>query len=158
MADITQEAIQELNLALSILMPDTLEPQVDMVTALCIQSVTPTGLGGFIELAPGGSAYIHGRRINARYCVILQGINLDNLQTSVNTVIETLLGAEKESLLENGVLKMTQSGNEYQTLTGNNREFKLTFDLIFEYLQSPEETEEIIEEIPVNLELDTGDD
>jgi hypothetical protein len=158
MAAINQEAIQALNLVLGILMPDSLRPGVEAITTLSIQSVDPTGIGGFIELNPGGTAYIHGRRIEACYVVILHGNNLDNLQVSAAAVIEAFMGAEKEALLENGILKIVQAGNDYQTLGGANRELKLTFNLIYEYRQLPEETEEVIAEIPVNLSLYPGGD
>jgi len=158
MAAINQEAIQALNLVLGNLMPDSLRSGVEAITTLSIQSVDPTGIGGFIELNPGGTAYIHGRRIDARYMVILHGNNLANLQASANIVIDAFMGAEKESLLENGILKIVQSGNDYQALGGANRELKLTFDLTYEYRQTPEALEEVIAEIPVNLSLDPGGD
>jgi hypothetical protein len=158
MTAINQEAIQALNLVLGILMPGSLRPGVEAITTLSIQSVDPTGIGGFIELNPGSTAYIHGRRIGACYMVILQGNNLANLQASAAAVMEAFMGAEKEALLENGILKIVQSGNDYQTLGGANRELKLTFNLIYEYRQLPEEMEEVIAKIPVNLSLDPGGD
>jgi len=156
MAAINQEAIQALNLVLGILMPDSLRPGVEAITTVSIQSVDPTGIGGFIELNPGSTAYIHGRRIEARYMVILQGNNLANLLTSAGIVIEAFMGAEKEVLLENGILKIAQAGNDYQSLGGANRELKLTFNLVYEYRQPPEAIEEVIEQIPVNLSLDSS--
>ena len=156
MAFINQEAIQELNVALEVLMPDEFGTGVDVITTLSIDAIAPTGLGGFIEPNPDGSAYIHGRRIEARYSVSLQGSQnrLPELQAGVSAVTEALLGAEPEIMHANGILKMAQAGSGFQSLSGNDREFKLTFDLVYEYLQEPEDIEEVIEEIPVTLALD----
>ena len=156
MAFINQEAIQELNIALEVLMPDGFGTGVDVITSLSIESIVPTGLGGFVEPTAEGSAYIHGRRIEARYSVFLQGSRnrLPELQAGVSAVTEAMLAAEPEIMQANGILKMTQTGSDFQSLDGNDREFRLTFDLVYEYLQEPEDIEEVIDEIPVTLVLD----
>jgi hypothetical protein len=156
MAFINQEAIQELNIALEVLMPEDFGSGVDVITTLSIDSIVPTGLGGFVEPTTEGSAYIHGRRIEARYTVFLQGnlTRLPELQAGVSAITEALLAAEPEIMQANGILKMAQTGSDFQSLGGISREFKLTFDLVYEYLQEPEDIEEVIEEIPVTLALD----
>ncbi len=154
MAAINQEAIQELNLVLDTIMPDALAPGVERFTTVSIQSIAPTGIGGFIEPNPSGNAYIHGRRIEARYAVILQGNNIANLRSASNTIIEAFMGAEDALLKQNGVLKIAHTGNAYEALQGATRQLTLTFDLVYEYQQLPEESEEIIEEIPIHLSLE----
>ncbi|MDA8140326.1 MAG: hypothetical protein M0036_16890 [Desulfobacteraceae bacterium] len=156
MAAINQEAIQELNVVLDLIKPASLEAGVEVFTTLSIRSIAPTGLGGFIELTPGNNAYIHGRRLEARYSLILRGNNALNLQTSADRIIEAFMGADQKFLRENGILKIAQSGSDFQALAGASREIRLTFDMVYEYQQLPEESEEIIEEIPVNLTLDTN--
>lgn len=156
MAFINQEAIQELNIVLEVLMPDGFGTGVDVITTLSIASIMPTGLGGFIEPNPEGSAYIHGRQIEARFTVFLQGsrTRLPELQAAVGAVAEALLGAEPEIMHANGILKMAQTGSDFQSFGGSDREFKLTFDLVYEYRQEPEDIEEVIDDIPVTLTVD----
>jgi hypothetical protein len=157
MAAINQEAIQELNLVLELLMPEGLPSGIQAVTSLSIHSASPTGLGGFLEPNPNGTAYIHGLRLSARFGVILQGSNLAGLRASTDAVAQAFMGADKTTLRNNGILKIVQTGSDYQRLSGAEREFRVSFDLVYEYRRVPEDIEDIIEDIPINMTLDTGD-
>jgi hypothetical protein len=153
-ASINQEAIQELTVVLELFVPAAVSPGVDLVSSLSIQNISPTGLGGFIALNQEQTADIVGRHINAALTVWLQGNNLGNLQDSVVLVTEALLGAEKTTLVENGILSIEQTESDYRTLIGSNREFKLVFNILYEYRHPPEETQETIAEIPINLSME----
>ena len=69
------------------------------------------------------------------------------------SVSESLLGADEKTLKEHGILKIEMPGSEYQKLTSQMHAYRLTFDLIYEYKEIPDEAQEVIEQIPVNLSL-----
>ena len=152
MSPINQEAIQDLNIAVQVLMPDSASPGVEVISTVSVQRISPTGLGGFIELNPEGNANILGRRLSAVLSVLLQGNNLANLQETADSVIEAFMGADRKTLLDNGILAIEQIDCAYRLPSGANREIELNFKLIYEYKQIPEETQEIIAEIPIHLD------
>ncbi len=154
MAPINQEAIQELKTAIDALIPDPLEPGVEAVVTLTAASISPTGLGGFIQLNEEKTGDILGRRVQAMAAVFLESNNPDNLQQSATAVTEAFMGMDRQARLENNILAMNQISSEYSRLRGSDRQIELRFKVLYEYKQIPEETQDIISEIPINLGLD----
>lgn len=153
MADIAEEALEGLNVSLQVLMPLQSDLGVDLITMVNPLSITPTGVGGLIDIDQEPAGDILGRRIEASVVVILRERNLAPLQGAATTLTRALLGAERKTLLDLGVLHIRQESSSYRYVAKENQEIELIFHILFEYQKLPEEAEEMIEEIPVNINL-----
>lgn len=152
MAAINEEAIDDLAVSLQILIPD---PPGGVTTDVVVspRRITPTGLGGHIGYDDERIGDITGRRIEAAVTVSVESNNLGNLRTAVNAATLALLGAERGRLAELGVLSVNQEETVFAPGKGNIETAQMTFNVLYEYLKRPEASEEVISDIPVNLEL-----
>ena len=154
MDGINTQALAGLNAALESLLEDVATPPVQLSPLVISTRIAPTGLGGFVgtnEVPPGE---IFGRRLQATVLVTVSADEADSLGEAVVAVSDAFLGTERGLLLEKGILRIAldevgpkAAGNEDTTV-----ERTLTFDVLYEFLKRPEESEDVIVEVPINLD------
>lgn len=154
MGEIDTEALAGLNAAIESLLVDVADPSFQISPLVTSAHVAPTGLGGFVgvnEIPPGG---IFGRRLQTTVLVTVSANDVDSLGEAVVAVTGALLGADRGSLLEKGILRVALENVGPQTAgeDGTNLERVLAFDVLYEFLKGPEESEVVILEVPINLD------
>ena len=157
MADINEEALDDLNVSIEVLLADLADPNVQTILMVNPVRIMPTGVGGFVSLNEDPSGEIFGRRVEATVVVTVRVQSVDALNDAVMTVTRALVGAERKNLLQHGIFNITLGEVKPRSIRGSGAsrivEQDLIFDVLYEFLKVPEEPEEIIEEIPVNLDL-----
>lgn len=153
---INGEALAGLTAAAESFLPDIADPSVRLTLLVAPVSVVPTGLGGFIAANEDPQGDILGRRLDATALLTVRANDVGPLNGAVAAVINSFLGADRAALLEQGILRVSLDGIGPQSISGsgNNRvaERTLTFKVLYEFLKRPEESEDAILEIPVNLD------
>jgi len=157
MATINNEAFDGLTAAMELLLSDVANSNLQTVLMANTFRIMPTGVGGFVSLNEDPAGEIFGRRVEATVVVTVRVQSVDVLNEAVMTVTRALLGAERKKLLQHGVFNIALDEVKPRSVSGSgaNRivEQDMMFEVLYEFLKVPEESEEIIEEIPVNIEL-----
>lgn len=153
---IDSEALDELTAAVGSFLPDVAEPSVQLALLVAPEHITPTGLGGFIGINENPQGEILGRRLEAMAVVTVRANSIGPLNDAVAAVVRAFLGADRTALLGQGILRVALDGVGSQTVTGTGRnrvvERGLTLKILYEFLKRPEEPEDVILEIPKNLD------
>ncbi len=150
------EALVGLTAAAESFLPDIADPSVRLILLVAPASVAPTGLGGFIAANEDPQGDILGRRLDATALVTVTANDVGPLNGAVSAVINSFLGADRAALLEQGILRVAldEVGPQSISGSGNNRvvERILTFKVLYEFIKRPEEAEDVILEVPINLD------
>jgi hypothetical protein len=153
---IDSEAFAGLTAAVESLLPEPPDPSVRFIPLAAPMHVTPTGLGGFVGTNEDPRGEVLGRRLKATAQITVQANNADLVNEAVAAVTRAFLGADRTALLEKGVLRVTLDSLGSQVVSGTGAKTivqrSLTFQVLYEFLKIPEESEEVILEIPVNLD------
>ena len=156
MSDIDSEALVGLTAAVESLLPDTTDPSVQLILLAAPLQITPTGLGGFVDIDEDPRGEILGRRLEATALVTVRAGDVGPLNGAVTAVTRAFVGADRAALLEQGILRVTLDDLGSQSVTGSGRtrvvERILRFKVLYEFLKKPEAAEGIILEIPVDLD------
>ena len=146
---LTSEALQNLATAMDTLLPEALRSSL---LILPIRSA-PTGLGGFVGLNESPAGEIFGRRLVAKMLIAVQAANTSQLGSAVTSATSTVLGIDRTTPLSQGILRLTlDSIGPEAPITGTNEvRRELSFNVVYEYLKKPTESEGIIKEIPIDL-------
>ena len=154
---ISSAALDGLTTAVEFFLPDAADPSVQLIPLVTPTRVRPTGLGGFIGTNENPRGEILGRRLEARVLVTIKANDVDPLNDAVTTVTRAFLGADRATLLERGILRIGLDDVGAQPIGGPDGEpngiveRSLTFEVLYEFLKRPEEPEDVILEIPINL-------
>jgi hypothetical protein len=153
---INDEALAGLTAAVESFLPDTADPSVNVELLVALARIAPTGLGGFVGANEDPQGDILGRRLEATVLATVRAGDVGPLNDAIPAVTGAFLGADRATLLEKGILRVNLDGASPQSVSGSERnrvaERTLTFKVLYEFLKSPEESEDVILEIPVNLE------
>jgi hypothetical protein len=88
--------------------------------------------------------------------VTVRANDVGPLNDAVAAVINSYLGADRAALVEQGILRVSLDGVGPQSTSGSGNntvaERTLTFKVLYEFLKRPEESEDVILEIPMNLD------
>jgi hypothetical protein len=88
--------------------------------------------------------------------VSLSARDVESLNEAVAAVTGAFLGTERGTLQQKGILRvgLDNIGPGSTTGSGSNRreERPLTFNVLYEFLKKPEESEGTILEVPINLD------
>lgn len=154
MAGIDGDAISGLFNALDSLMPPVPDPALRPVVSLGPASIKATGVGGFVGINQEPRGDVFGRRLDATALVTVRAANAGELSAAVTSVTQALMGAERTSLRERGILRITldQVGPDASG-PGDRAHRDLTFRIIYEFLKRPQEASGVIQEVPLNLRL-----
>jgi hypothetical protein len=154
MGEINSEALAALTATVEALLPHVADPTV-LTLLVAPTCVTPTGLGGFVGTNDDPRGEILGRRLGATALLTVRANDVGTMNDAVRAVIGAFLGGDRTALLEQGILRVSLDDLAPQSISGsgNNQvvERNLTFKVLYEFLKSPEESEDVILEIPVNL-------
>lgn len=157
--DINKKALAALDDVLQFFIPAPTDPALKPLLLVTPLRVMPTGLGGYVGLNHDPEGDIIGRRVAAQVSVTVRGNDAAGLNDAISAVTGALIGAERATLLERGILHIaldTISPKPVDTDgagAGNMRERDLSFTVLYEFLMKPEEAEGIIQEIPIELEV-----
>ena len=154
MAEIDTEALAGLNAAVDSLLEDAAAPTVRLRPLVTAARVAPTGLGGFVGANEVPAGEIFGRRLEAKVLVRVSANDADALDVAVVSVTGACLGTNRGALLEKGILRVVLGdvGPQVGGEEGANVERVLTFTVLYEFLKRPEESEDVILEVPINLD------
>jgi hypothetical protein len=152
---IDSEALASLTAAIESFLPDVADPSVQLALLVAPEHITPTGLGGFIGINEDPQGEILGRRLEAMAVVTVRANSVDPLNDAVAAVVCAFLGADRTALLEQGILRVALDGAGSQPAGSSESdavvERGLTLKILYEFLKRPEEPEDVILEIPKNL-------
>ena len=153
---INGEALAGLTAAAESFLPDIADPSVRLILLAAPVSVAPTGLGGFIAANEDPEGEILGRRLDATALLTVRANDVGPLNGAVAAVIRSFLGADRAALVEQGILRVSLEEVGPQSISGSGNtgvaERTLTFKVLYEFLKRPEESEDVIVEIPMNLD------
>lgn len=151
MNTINNEALNALTTVMKSLLPDT-QP-ILMVTPA---RITPTGLGGFVGLNKDPHGEIIVRRLEATVVSTVKAESIDGLNDAVTTVTRALLGVYRGTLLGHGILHITldEIGPQSDGESNGTVARDLAFKVLYEFLKRPDASEDIIQQISINLDID----
>ena len=150
---ISAEALNTLATALRSLLPVPADPTQAPDISIQSQSVSPTGLGGFVAVNDNPPGEIFGRRIDA-VCVIGVKAAVVGIDAAAAAINNALLAADRATLLGLGLLKISfVSSGETSTLTPALVLRPLSFRVLYEFLKIPTDPEGIIQTIPLDIQL-----
>ena len=154
MGEIDTEALSGLNAAIESLLEDVAAPSIQLGPMVTSAHIAPTGLGGFVGANEVPQGEIFGRRLQATVLVTVSANDADALNEAVVAVTGACLGADRALLLEKGILRITLDdvGPQATGVEDTTLERALTFDVLYEFLKRPEEAEDVIVEVPINLD------
>lgn len=153
---IDSEALASLTAAVESFLPDVDDPSVQLVLLVAPVHITPTGLGGFIGANENPQGEILGRRLEAMAVVTVRANSVGPLNDAAAAVVRAFLGADRTALLEQGILRVALDDAGYQPASDSESngvvERGLTLKILYEFLKRPEEPENVILEIPKNVD------
>jgi len=158
---ITQEAIDALNSFIDSLIPATTLPGQEFDLLVLPTEVLPTGIGQAVGMHDDPYGEIIARRLSAEAQIAITSREDQNTQ-SVSSVTQALLNQDRTTLRENGVFRISFSELSDPVLTpgqGNNVNSTRTasFDVLYEFLKIPTESEGVITEIDVDMDMAVSD-
>lgn len=153
---ISSEAFEGLNDAVASLLPDVTDLSVQLIPSVTPTYIKPTGFGGFVGINEDPKGEIIGRRLEGIALVTVRAGNTTVLNEAVTRVTRAFLGVDRATLLVEGFLRVALDSVGSQTTSGSGSsrvvERGLTFKVLYEFLKRPEEPEDVILEIPTNLD------
>lgn len=163
MVSVNNEALEALTTALRSLLPPVADPDLQPSLVVLPGRISPAGIGGVIGLNEDPRGDIVGRRLEATALVTVRGEDSAGLDSAVADVTRALVAADRAALLESGILRITldKVGQRPEPRPGGGPDRaqvrELSFKVLYEFLKRPEAAEGVIQEIPIDLEVnDTG--
>ena len=153
MDSISVEALDGLTAAIQSLLPPQADP--NLKPSLNVQPITisPTGMGGFVGINDNPVGEIIGRRIDATVAIGVKAPS-DGIGAAVSGVINALLAADRATLLGLGLLRVTlDKVGDPSAVQGSTVQQPVSFRVLYEYLKKPVDPEGIIQQIPLNIQL-----
>ena len=152
MDSISTEALDGLTAAIQSLLPPPANPNLTPVTIQPI-TISPAGLGGFVGINDNPVGEIIGRRIDATVVIGVKASSVD-IGGAVSAVINALLAADRATLLSLGLLRVTlDKVGDPSAGPGPAVQQPVSFRVLYEYLKKPVDPEGIIQQIPLNIQL-----
>lgn len=148
MDSLNLEAIAALRTTVENILPSTPSPTLLINHA----QIKPTGIGGFIGINSDPQAELKGRSVTASILINVSAANASQLSTRYAEVVDALLSVGQGELRAQGILKLNLSEPAEQSDDMNTAR-DLQLDILFEFIKLPEEAEEVIETVPLTVEL-----
>ncbi|MBE9141366.1 hypothetical protein IQ254_29945 [Nodosilinea sp. LEGE 07088] len=153
------EILASLQVVLNQVLPDDLDSSIAIASTLLPISVKPAGIGSFIAPSANPVGDIRGYYMEADAQIRVSTTDtLASLDAALARLMAAFSGLTRRRYVELGILRLgaVQIDPEIrQSGQGNNAilEQKVTFRIVYEFLKIPEETEGIIQTVPLNIEL-----
>lgn len=153
MDPISVEALNALSAALQALLPAVADPAQKPRINLQPHSISPTGIGGFVGINDNPVGEILGRKIRAT-AVIGVIATKEQIDAAVTGAINSLIAADPAGLAARGLQRITfEKMDDLANISDTLVQKPLSFHVHFEYLKKPTDPEGIIQQIPLNIEL-----
>lgn len=154
--DLAIQAVNALRTFVQSLVSTVTIPSLQTTTVVIPTRIAPTGLGGFVDFNTDPIGDIIGRRVEALVSVVAEMPTAATLTEAASTIIQTLLTAGRKTLAEGGIQKLVfVDAKPNAALTKPDGTVVATreirFEVLFEFLKHPEDPEDVISEIPLNL-------
>jgi hypothetical protein len=155
---LSSEAIASLKTTLTDLLSSVTNADVQRQITVLPVHIHPIGLGGFLSVHTEPIGVIEGRHLEAIALINLQSQNVIALNEIASTISTTLIGQTRADLLSQGLLslKLESPGSLLQTRLSETEEIlqkELTFRVLYEFRKLPVESEGVILEVPINLNV-----
>ncbi len=123
--------------------------------------ITPIGLGGFIAVNDDPKGAIYGRRIETGAVITVKAADEAQLRNVVSDLTENLLTQDRQTLFQNGLcrIELNELGPVTTTGQGNNMVSarEVNFSVLYEYVKLPDAPEGVMDEIPLDFDLDLSE-
>lgn len=136
----------------------------ELATGLVVSAarISPTGVGGYVAPSATPVGDVLGRRVTADLRLIVRADSGPELEAAMNGLTSALLGAERRTLLEKGIQKLSLAGLGQRVVPeGDGETAPATWDVgvavVYEHLKTPEEPAGVIERIPLAIEPGAGE-
>lgn len=150
---ISAEALTGLATAIQSLLPVPANPNLTPSVIVRPASITPSGIGGVVGISHDPDGEIVGRRIDAVVGVALRA-QADAISASVSNTINAVLAADRALLLNQGLLRVAVDNiGDRVAGQGDVVEQEVGFRVLYEFLKKPVDPEDIIREVPLNIQL-----
>jgi len=153
---ISVEALDSLSAILAELLREEVGPALEPALEVYPLRIIPTGLGGFVGLSHEPAGEVYGRRLEASARVAVKAAGLDELRDAVTAVTRALVAADRVLLREKGILRLDLDAIGPQPLLAEppaTAEREVQFKVFYEFLKKPTEAGDVIQRIPIDLEL-----
>jgi hypothetical protein len=154
--DLAILAVNSLRTFVQSLVGAVIIPSLQTTVIVTPVRITPTGLGGFVDLNIDPIGDIVGRRVDAIVTVLAEMPTAAALTEASSAIIQALLTAGRKTLVEGGIQRLvfadakpTTSQTKPDGTVVAIREIR--FEVLFEFLKRPEDPEDVISAIPLNL-------
>ena len=156
MDDLAVQAVNSLRTFVQSLVGTVTVPSLQATVIVTPVRITPTGLGGFVDLNIDPIGDIVGRRVDAIVIVLAEMPTAATLTEASSAIIQALLTAGRKTLVEGGIQRLVfadakpaASQTKPDGTVVATREIR--FEVLFEFLKRPEDSEDVISQIPLNL-------
>lgn len=150
------EALQGLTAAVASLLPPPGDPSLAPVVSLGSVRIGPLGVGGFVGINDDPAGEIVGRRVEAAVLLGVKAASEDEMPAAVGAVASALLAADRASLRQLGILKLSLDGVAQPAGAAAQAAARdLSVSILYEFLKPPTAPEGTIAKVPLELEVDT---
>jgi len=150
------EAIASLRTTIESMLPP-LPPSESASVSIYPTQLKPTGLGGFVASHDTVNGDIIGCQIEAEIRLLVQANQPDPLRSAVDTVVLELGGRSRQQLVQQGLLRFRLKAVGGITPLEASGSTSLTqavsYHTLYEFLKIPEESAEIIQSVPLIVEV-----
>jgi len=152
------QAVNSLKATLNSLLPAIADASIQRQLVVHPAKITPVGLGGFITLNANPLGEVLGRQIEAIALVDLQAPTTLLLHQESAAITASLIGENRGALRNQGIFSIVldQLGlPERQPIASGQFVMyqSLTFRVNYEFLKYPQANEDVIRQVPINLNL-----
>lgn len=158
MNSINPEAVSSLTLAIKSLLPAVTNPALQPIVLINPLRIEPSGIGGLIGISQDPPGEICGRRVEAAALITIKANNVDELNTTVAAVIQSLTTADRTTRTQLGILHLTLEQISYKSISESTSdsntllEKELIFKVLYEFVKKPQQAVGIITKVSINLE------
>jgi hypothetical protein len=147
------EALSALKTSIEALLPPAADPALAPTVVIQPLTISPLGLGGIVGVNDNPVGDIIGRRVEA---IVLVGLKApaDGIAAAVAAAITALLAADRATLLGHGLLQIAVDKIGEATSGPDPVQQPVSFRVLHEFLKTPTAPEDVIQSIPVNVQLE----
>jgi hypothetical protein len=149
---ISSDGLTALTQAIAALLPATPAPLTPTVLLNPTQ-ILPAGLGGLVGIQDNPPGEILSRRITATAIITVKASDPAGLDTAVTGVVNSLLTADRATLLNSGILRLSLGPFGPEPVPPAPAQREINIEVLFEFLQLPAADQGIIQTIPLNLAI-----
>ncbi|MCP4115968.1 MAG: hypothetical protein GY737_11285 [Desulfobacteraceae bacterium] len=158
---INNEALAGLRALIEGMLPEAPDPAHEPKLVFSGTRITPIGVGGFIAVNDDPKGAIYGRRIETGVAITAKAVTENLLEILVDNITGTLLSQDRQTLFKNGLCRIVLDGLGPVTTTGQGMDRvtarDVNFSVHYEYVRLPDVPEGVLDEIPLESDLDLSE-